>query len=260
MGLFFPMDGERYENDSRRRGFARYRQVLERDWKQLILIDLAALAVFLPAIFGISLAVMNRSVLVLILSGVLGGAIASLGIAAMYDFILRRLRDDLAWCMIAFKKSLRQNWRAGLLPGVLEGLYIAFLVFSGYIMYRSGSLTFLEVGIFALASLIFTMIFRIWWAQVVLFEQKHLIMLKNCVLFIIKNPKKILLSALAEVLWWTAGALLLPYSAFLVPFLGIWYILLAGIMIIYTPLDASFRVEEQIAEKNTPAPPENEGE
>ena len=258
MGLFFPMEGERYENDSRRRGFARYRQVLERDWKQLILIDLAALATFLPAIFGISLAVMNRSVPLLLISGVVGGAIASVGITAMYDFILRRLRDDLAWCMLTFKKSTRQNFKAGLLPGTVEGVYIGFLVFSAYIMYRSGTLTFIEIGIFALASILFTIIYRIWWIQVVLFTQKHLIMLKNCLFFIIKYPKKILISALIEVLWWAAGALLLPYSAFLVPFLGIWYILLAGIMTVYTPLNAAFRIEEQISAKNAETTPKGE--
>ena len=74
MGLFFPMEGEKYEDDRRRKGFARYRQVLERDWKEMMLIDFAVLGTLLPIIFGVSLAVINRSILVLLLAGVIGGA------------------------------------------------------------------------------------------------------------------------------------------------------------------------------------------
>lgn len=260
MGLLFPMEGERHEDDRRRTGFARYRQVLERDWKELLLIDFAVLGTLIPYLFGVSFAIMNESALVLLPAGLLGGAIASLGIGAMYDFLLRRMRDDRIWCMTAFLKSLRQNWRAGLLPGMLEGLFIGFLTFSGVMMYSAGQVTFLNIAIFALASLIFTMVFRIWWAQVVLFEQRHSIRLKNCLLFILQHPKKLLLSALVEVLWWGAAIALLPYSAFLVPFLGVWYILLAGVLIVYDDINASFRVEEQISERLRGVSDTKEGE
>lgn len=249
MGLFFPMEGERHEDDRRRTGFARYRQVLERDWKELLLIDFAVLAALIPYLLGVSFAIMNESILALLPASLLGGAIASLGIGAMYDFLLRRMRDDRIWCMAAFVKSLRQNWRAGILPGMLEGLFIGFLAFSGIMMYKAGQITFFSIAIFALAALIFTMVFRIWWAQVVLFEQRHAIQLKNCLLFILRHPKKLLLSALVEVLWWGAATALLPYSAFLVPFLGVWYILLAGVLIVYDDINASFRVEEQINQR-----------
>lgn len=249
MGLFFPMEGERREDDSRRVGFARYRQVLERDWKELLLLDFPVLGTFLPFLFFVSFAVLNKSVLVLIPAGLLGGAIASLGIGAMYDFVLRRLRDDLIWCMASFKKSLRQNWKAGLLPGALEGLFVASLVYAGVMMLRAGTFTLLTAGVFALISLVFTLIFRIWWAQIVLFEQKYFVQLKNCLLFLLQHPKKLLLSALAEVLWWGVTAAFMPYTGFLVPVLGIWYITLTGVLIVYDDLNAAFQVEEQIAAK-----------
>lgn len=247
MGLFFPMEGEKYEDDRRRKGFARYRQVLERDWKEMMLIDFAVLGTLLPIIFGVSLAVINRSILVLLLAGVIGGAIASVGIAAMYDFVLRRLRDDLIWCMASFMKSLRQNWRAALLPGVLEGLFLSFFVYAGVSMVRSGELGLVRGALIALAAFLFTLFFRLWWVQVVLFDQRTLPRLKNCLLFLLQHPKKSMLSALAEVLWWGAAIALFPYSGFLVPFLGVWYILLVGVLIVYDDLNAAFRVEEQIS-------------
>lgn len=259
MGLFFPMEGERYEDDRRRTGFARYRQVLERDWKELILLDFAVLGTLLPALFFISFAILNKSVLVLIPASLLGGAVASVGIGAMYDFILRRMRDDLIWCMAGFMKSLRQNWRAGLVPGMLEGLFVGAMAYAGVMMYDAGTLTLPSLAIFALVALVFTLLFRIWWAQVVLFDQRYIIQLKNCLLFILQRPKKLLLSALLEVLWWGAGVLLLPYSVFLVPIFGVWYILLTGILIVYDDINAAFRVEEQIAARFPGVIPDTHG-
>lgn len=247
MGLFFPMEGERHESDARRVGFARYRQVLERDWKELLLLDFPVLATFLPALFLVSFAVLNKSVLVLIPAGLVGGAFASLGIGAMVDFVLRRMRDDLIWCMASFKKSLRQNWKACLLPGALEGLFVSSLIYAGVMMLHAGTFTLLSAGIFALASLVFTLIFRVWWVQAVLFEQSALASLKNCLLFLLRRPKKLLLSALVEVLWWGVTALFMPYTGLLVPIFGIWYITLTGVLIVYDDLNAAFRIEEQIA-------------
>lgn len=40
--------------------------------------------------------------------------------------------------------------------------------------------------------------------------------------------------------------LFLPWSAFLVPFLGVWYILYLSNFLLYDQLDQAFRIEEQI--------------
>ncbi len=248
MGLFFPMDDEKLP-PGRRKGFARYRQVLERDWKQMILADFAVLATLIPYGAGVGFAVLRGNLVLLIAASILGGMIAAQGIAAMYDFILRRLRDSEIWWGFAFKKSLGQNWRAALLPGALEGLFLGVLIFAGELMWRTGQITILNIAIFAVASTVFTMVYSIWWPQIVLFSQKHGTMLKNCLLFILQNPWKVLGSSLLQVAWWALTFLLLPWSAFLVPFLGIWYILLVVVMMIYPRLNAAFRIEEQIREQ-----------
>ena len=40
--------------------------------------------------------------------------------------------------------------------------------------------------------------------------------------------------------------LLLPWTAFLVPFLSVWYILYPALFILYRPMDEAFHIEEQI--------------
>ena len=120
MGLFFPMDDDHLP-PGRKKGFARYREVLGRDFKQFYLTNLLALASFIPLGLGIGYAVLSSSVLVLIPVSLIGGMIAGQGLAAMYDLILRRMRDTMDDWWVAFKKSLRQNWRAALLPGAPAG-------------------------------------------------------------------------------------------------------------------------------------------
>ena len=60
---------------------------------------------------------------------------------------------------------------------------------------------------------------------------------------------KAALSAALQLVWWAAMFLLLPWTAFVVPVLGVWYILFVALHIIYPALDGDFRVEEQIMEK-----------
>ncbi len=82
----------------------------------------------------------------------------------------------------------------------------------------------------------------------VLFDQKPLIQIKNCILFIITHLKPALGAAAIQVIWWTAVFLFLPWSAFLVPVLGVWYILFLAMFTIYRSLNDAFRIEEQIEE------------
>ncbi len=249
MGLFFPMDDE-HRPAGRWTGFARYRQLLERDWKSYILMDFIVLAALIPYGVGVTYAVLVESSLVLIPASVLGGMIAGQGIAAMYDFLLRRMRDDLMGVGKAFFKSLRQNWRASLLPGAFEGLFVGLLIFSGLVMFRTGHITGLGVAAFAVAAAVCTMVLDIWWPQVVLFDQKQTVMLKNCALFILQNSKRVLGTALMQMAWWAVTFLFMPWTAFLVPFLGVWYILFATLCVKYDAINSAFRVEEQINARN----------
>ena len=94
-----------------------------------------------------------------------------------------------------------------------------------------------------------TMLITIWWVQVVLFEQKTLLRLKNALLFMLLHLGKTLGAALIRVVWWLILFFFLPWTAFVVPVLGIWYVLFLSVFILYRDLDRDFKIEEQILEK-----------
>lgn len=248
MGIFFHEDPD-FTPGLRKRGFARYRQVLEREWKRFFLVNLLTLASLIPFGLGVTYAVLSQSVLVLIPACILGGLIAGPGMAGMYDAILRALRDNLDDWWYSYKRAMKQNWKAALLPGVIGCLFVGFLVFAcALLWWANAPISAGSVAVLAASSLIVIMIFTVWWPQVVLFDQRPGLQLKNCILFCLRYFGKLVKSAGVQLLWWVVMALFMPWSAFVVPFLGVWYILFLCVFLIYDQLDEAFTIEEQIAQ------------
>ena len=104
------------------------------------------------------------------------------------------------------------------------------------------------VALLLLSSVLFMAVMSIWWPQVVLFNQLIGVQLKNAVGFILFHLGRSLGVSLLQVVWWLITFLFLPWSAFLVPFLNVWYILYLVMFFLYRPLDAAFQIEEQINE------------
>lgn len=246
MGLFFA-DDEKHFTGVRAVGFPRYKELLEHSFKDFFLSGFISLVLLMPFCLGIVYAVLSKSVLVMLFASVAGGAISGPGIACMYDLILRRLRDDKSDWWFCFKKSMRQNWKASLLPGIVQCVFLGFLIFSGALMWWAKKPFSLgTLAVLALSSVFFLAVLSVWWPQVVLFEQKTTVRIKNAVGFILFHPGRSLGTALLQAAWWLITFLFLPWSAFLVPFLNTWYILYLAMFFLYRPMDEAFQIERQI--------------
>lgn len=246
MGLFFP-DDTRYVPGHRAVGFARYKQVLEGSFKEFFLVGLISLVSLIPFGLGMVYAVLSSSSLAMLAAAVVGGAISGPGIACMYDILLRRLRNDRDDWWRCFKKALGQNWRASILPGIVQCLFLGGVIFfCAMLWWAQRPISFWTVAILALSFLLFLAVLSVWWPQVVLFDQRPGVQLKNTLLFLLTKPDRCLGAAAVQLGWWTLAFLFLPWTAFLVPFLNTWYILFVAQMMLYRPLDEAMHIEEQI--------------
>lgn len=260
MGIFFP-DEPNYFPNERPVGFKRYAQVLERDWKRFFLVDLLTLASLIPFAAGVVMAVLTSSLLVLIPACVIGGTIAGPGLACMYDCILRSLRDNQDDWWHNYKKAFKQNLGASLVPGIVLCLFLGFVVFAGAMMWWSElPITAGTVAIMLASTLIVTMVYSIWWPQIVLFSQRPSLQLKNCALFVIQYFWRTLGVAALQLIWWIIIGLFMPWTAFIIPFLGVWYILYVSQFFLYDKLNYAFRIEEQIAQSFPEQIPVYDGE
>ena len=249
MGLFFPDEKERFTG-LRKSGFPRYREVLEGSWKDFLKVGFITLLFYIPLAAGVAYAILSSSSLIAIIAGVVGGAIAGIGYSCLLDLILRRLRDDKGDWFTVWKRAISQNWRAAILPGIVQNVLLSLVIFSCALMlWGAAEPSVMSLVLILFSALIGIMLMTVWWPQVVLFEQKPSIQIKNSILFIIMNFWLVLGDAAIQLLWWAAAFLLLPWTAFLVPLLGVWYILFLSQHLIYPKLDEALGIEEQIEEK-----------
>ena len=247
MALFFGDDEERFTPGVRKVGFPRYREVLEKNWKDFMLVGFLTLLGLIPFGAGMVYAILSSSLLVAALAGVIGGLFSGPGIACMYDLILRRLRNDEGHWSVCCKRSMKQNWKASLLPGVAQCVFLSILIYSGALHYWGvRPMTLGTLFVFAIACIIFLMVMTLWWCQTVLFEQTTGLKLKNALFFILFHFSRALLCGLAQFAWWMAAFLFLPWTGLLVPFLSVWYILYLAVFLLYRYMDQDFGIEDQI--------------
>lgn len=249
MALFFINDEERFTGAAKT-GFPLYKSVLESSWKEFLAEGFLTLLFYVPFAGGMVYAVLSKSLLAALLAGVVGGAVSGPAHACLYDLILRRLRGDRADWWTAWKRAFRLNLRAAILPGVIQCSFLGQLIFGGALVsWGAAPLSWGTVFLVLSGAVLLTMILTVWWAQIVLFEQTMVLRLKNSLFFCIFHFWRMLGCALLQIAWLLILALFMPWTAFLIPFLGIWYCLFLALFMIYPRLNEDFRIEEQIEEK-----------
>ncbi len=251
--LFRPFGTGEPQRDARGRlaGIDRYQDVLGRNWKRFFLSGVCTLAGFVPFGIGVTYAVLSSSVLVLLPAGIIGGAAAGPFVAALYDTILRALRDAPGSWRGNYRRALAQNWRGSLLPGALSGLFLAAGAFAAMMLFIWAA-AWPSIGticVYLFSWLLFFAISTLYWPQMVLFEQKNTVRLRNALLFSLRYFLPVLGTAALQLAFWLLMVLFAPWTLLLLPFAAIWFIQYVVLFLLYDKLEEAFQLEEQIAQK-----------
>lgn len=262
MNLFRPYSMGEPQRDERGRlvGIDRYQDVLGRHGKRFFLTGLMTMLGCLPLAAGVGYAILSSSVLVLLPAGLVGGAIAGPFLACLYDTILRALRDAPGTWAQNYKRSLAQNWRAALLPGALTGLFLGAASFAGMMLFFWSAVrpTAVTVLVYLFSWLVFLVVTTLYWPQLVLFDQRPLVRLRNALLFTLRYFWSTVGVALLQLVWWALMVLFAPWTLLLLPFVGVWFVLFVALFLLYDRLDKAFSIEESIAQAfPEQVPPQN---
>lgn len=251
MNLFRPYQMGEPQRDARGRlvGIDRYQDVLGRNWKRFFLTGLLTLLGCLPLALGVGYAILSSSLLVLLPAGLVGGAIAGPFLACLYDTILRALRDAPGSWAQNYKRSLAQNWKAALLPGACTGLFVGAVAFAGMMLFFWSAVrpTLANVLIYLFSCLLFLVLSTLYWTQLVLFDQRAGVRLRNGLLFVLRYFWVTLGTGLLQLAWWVLMVLFAPWTLLLMPFVGSWFVLFAALFLLYDRLDQAFAIEESIS-------------
>lgn len=244
MAFLFREDSD-YDESRRMTGFNRYRQLLSfyaGHWTKLNLICFFSL---LPLILGITYSILSSSLLMLIPLSVIGGIICGPFISALMDSIHRGLRDAPGRLWENFKKGLRQNVSCSLLPGGILGFVIGIYSFFFYMLSLESALPSTGTVCLIIFSLAVVLtVFHLYWSQLVLFELGFMSRLRNILLFSAKYLWRIMLVDALTIIFYGIIFIFAPYTLIVLPFIGIWYPMFLGQLIIYDCLNLELHIEE----------------
>ena len=119
-------------NAPRKKGAARYFEVLARDFSTFWMAGLLAMISSLPFALGLWFAVTTHSLIPMLLAGILGGMLAAPQIVGLNDTVLRALRDEPGYWWVTYRRAWKRNAKAALLPGAICGLLLAMEIFTAF--------------------------------------------------------------------------------------------------------------------------------
>ncbi len=231
----------------RKKGPARFFEMLGRDFVSFYLAGMLALASAMPFVLGVWFAVATHSLVPLLLAGVLGGMIAAPQLCGLLDTILRSLRDEPGFWWTTYRRAWKRNAKASLLPGAIGGLLLAMQIFTVFHYDSSVGVVpgaLLAVGLFLLLGLA-----EFLFAQVALLEMPFAGMLKNSLFLFLGYLPRAALGVLWQFVYWIVILLLWPISVFALLITGFWLPALLTMQAIYPVLDKAFDLERQIKAK-----------
>ena len=233
-------------DEPRKKGAARWFEILGRDLGSFFKAGLLALLGFLPFMLLLSLAIASHAVIFVIAAGVVGGALAMPQIVGMADTLLRSLRDEPGFWWVTYRRAWKRNWKGCLVPGMVCGLVIAGQLFTLFhLRPDNDNLLMLVVMLILGMALSVGLTFYIV-PQLALLDLPFLQILKNSVLLFLGYLPRTAGAVAVQVVYWGAYLLFYPLTTLVLPFTNFWLPMSLTLMILYIPLDKSFHIEETI--------------
>ena len=250
MGLFnmhYDRPGPGVNPDTpRKKGAARFAEVLGRDMLSFWCAGMLALLSALPFALGLALSLMTHAVLIMLVAGALGGMIAAPQLAGLQDTILRSLRDEPGFWWVTYRRAWKRNWKGCLVPGMVCGLVIAGQLFTLFhLRPDNDNLLMLVVMLILGMALSVGLTFYIV-PQLALLDLPFLQLLKNSVLLFLGYLPRTAGAVAVQVVYWGAYLLFYPLTTLVLPFTNFWLPMSLSLLILYIPLDKSFHIEETI--------------
>lgn len=250
MGLFSFSDrpGPGIPPDApRKKGIARLLELLDRDFRSFWCSGMLAMISAIPYGLGLWFSVASKSLIPLILTGLLGGALAGPQLCCLYDTILRSLRDEPGFWWHRYRRAWRQNVGTALPLGAAAGLLLAVLVFFFCCMEWTRQLhmsIILVVNVMLLAGLVPCL-----FAQIALLDVSVLGAMRNALMLYFAFLPAFLKSALAQAVYIALMVLFMPHSAIVLLITSFWLPSVLSLMAIYPSLDESLQIEDRINAK-----------
>jgi len=261
MGIFnrnFDKPGPGVNKDEpRKKGFARFFELLTRDFGDLVKLNILFCLTVLPTAAAFALGMFGFYTLILLLLSLLlafpvGGALVS----CIY-YITRMMRDDPSYVWHEFKRKFLENYRQAAPIGMLCTAFIYAQLWIWILLFGALAVGELVGGIFwyfatLLASLLFMMVTPYVFLHLAYIDLKTFSILKNSVLMSFAYFPRSLMGAITGSIIWLAFILFMPVSMIAFPLIiliAVSLSMLLSLMWIWPPFNKHFKIEETLIQR-----------
>jgi len=258
MGIFnrnFNKPGPGVNKDEpRKKGAARFFELLARDFGDLVKLNFILCVCVLPSVFMFFISLSGiypfiTFILALILAFPVGGALTS----SVY-YITKQMRDDPSYVWYEFKRKFMENYKQSAVIGILCAAFVYTQILLWIMMVVNEDTAGLSGVILALLSLLlFGMITPYVFLHFAYIDLKTLGILKNSVLMTFAYLPRSFMGAILGGLLWIVVALFFPDSLLMgfpiVLIFGITVSMLLNLMWTWKPFDKSFNIEETLNQR-----------
>lgn len=226
----------------RKKGFARFREILGQDFMKLLFSGELALVGLIPFGAGCVAAIVWRSLGLAAIFGAIGGIVAAPQICGILDTALRSLRDEPGFWWMTYKAAWKQNIKSVVAPGAVFGAVISLVVISLYYTdLASASGTTLVLSL--LGVLLLTGMLLLVFVQIPLMQLSFFQMLRNALMMFVRLTGRSLLASAVIILYYVLAAAFFPSSLIFLMILNTWFPVLVSLMLLYRDLNTILQIE-----------------
>jgi len=245
------------KDEPRKKGTARFFELLSRDFFDLVKLNLMFCIVIFPSVSAFLFGIFFINSGIGILLGIALAFPVGGGLTAYYYYISKMMRDDPSYVWFEFKRKFVENFKQTMPIGMLcMGFILTQVLLWGNFI----TMLMLEepVGdmlwfLFMLFSLfVFTMVLPYLFLHFAYVQLGTLQILKNSVMLTFGYLPRSVMGAIMGGLMWTIFALFFPESMLFLPVIvlfGISLSILLSLMWVWPVFDKCFKVEETLIER-----------
>lgn len=244
------------KNAPKKTGFPRFREVLSRDFGNLVKLNLIVFATMLPALilFVISLFLylaggvllsMIFGVAALLLSFPVGPSITT-----MCHLLIKMLRDVPGFLWHDFKRLFKSNFRQMALPGMLFSGLLGAQVYALFTYFSLEQSSLPLTVMFFLSVFLLALIGPYFFAQAAYVDLTFLPLLQNSIMLALGYLPRSLAGAVLGSGLIAVQVLFFPLPLLITIFFGITVPCLINMMWIWPPMDKTFKIDETLKERH----------
>jgi len=261
MGLFNrnynkPGPGVR-KDEPRKKGFARFFELLARDFGDMIKLNLLFCLCVLPTVAAIILGLLTLNfgiffLISLLMSFPVGGAVA-----AIVYYITKMMRDDPSYVWYEFKRKFLENYKQAAPIGMLCTAFVYAQIWiwaslSAALLMEEAAIELIWYFIAFLSIILFFAITPYIFMHIAYISLKTRHIVKNSILMTFGYFPRSLMGALTGCAIWVIFALFLPVSTMFLPLVALIAVslsVLLSLMWVWPPFNKHFAVEETLIKR-----------